>query len=147
MYHLHKPVVEIDGLYYVPVLMSEHDGIEWHDKEKYAIYKEKTDGEVGHTGLVDFVDKIPMFYKFQATRRYVQDLGPVIREETLNGVGGYVYLDCLYIEDTATWSGHSKTLNRWYLLLGRCDWDSNTLEDLERRLYDWAVSEEYEIVG
>ena len=142
MSHLNKKVVEINGQYYKPVLMTEGEFLE---KEMYAVYTTKTSGEIGYTGLVDFVDELPLFEKFQSTRKYVQDLGPVIEDESLDGVGGYVYLDCLYIEDVATWTENVNKLNRWYLLLGRCDWHSNKLEVLEHRLYDWAVREEYEI--
>lgn len=88
------------------------------------------------------------FEQFQATRKHVDDL-----EATLDFVitgdpevpcPGLVYLDALYIEEANdNWTEVQRTEGRYLLVIGRSDWHSSDLEALERRLYDFAVSEGY----
>jgi hypothetical protein len=87
-----------------------------------------------------------MNYKeFVKTKQYHYDLGPIIRDEFVEGIGGVCYLGCLFIEDVATWVGEHKVKTRWYLRIGNQEYDSNVLEVLEQLLYDWAVDEGYKI--
>lgn len=85
------------------------------------------------------------FEQFVNTKRYHYDLGSVIRDECLDGIGGVCYLGCLFIEDVATWVGEHKVNNRWYLRIINQEYDTNLLEVLEQTLYKWAVDEGYEI--
>lgn len=84
------------------------------------------------------------FEQFQATRKACENLGAAINAEFGDTpVGGFTYLDALYIEDTASWTDTVAKPGRYYLLINRSDWFSDDLEPLERRLYDYAVSEDY----
>jgi hypothetical protein len=57
---------------------------------------------------------------------------------------GYLYLGELYIEEVQPhWPDAAKARGKWHLLLDRDDWITDDLETLERKLYDWAVSEGY----
>jgi hypothetical protein len=83
--------------------------------------------------------------QFRATRKPCVDLGAALSEEMLNGVGGLLYCDVLYIEDTTTWTkdapGYGK--GRWYTLIGRVEYQSDDLAVIEERLYDFASREGY----
>jgi hypothetical protein len=59
------------------------------------------------------------------------------------GEEGYRYAGSLIIEDTTTWPEHvNKTkLKRYYLLLGNCEYESDTLETLEEKLYQYYRAE------
>ena len=90
------------------------------------------------------------FEQFQATRTWSEDLAAVLSSDNwANDYGevtpkGNLYLGCLYIEGGQDWwPQDTKDRGDWYLLLGRDEWISNDLTALERRLYDWAVSEGY----
>lgn len=86
------------------------------------------------------------FKAFQATRRAVEDLGQVIRDDSLDGLPGFVYLDKLFIEtNTPAWEGTAAEPYAAMLTLGREQFLSNDLDDLERKLYEFAVSEGYSI--
>jgi hypothetical protein len=93
---------------------------------------------------------------FQASRRYVEDLGEFCRDATLLYVGGYLYLDSFYIDDTSTYAAAIAKGNeswpegispgyvdrgRWHLLIDREEYVSNDLAELERRLFEWALKE------
>jgi hypothetical protein len=75
--------------------------------------------------------------QFIATRREVDDLrregcyGDNLERET----PGFVYHDGLVIEKTPD--------GKFYLFIGNADWLSNDVSELERRLYDFAVREDY----
>jgi hypothetical protein len=84
------------------------------------------------------------FEQFQATRRTVSDLSDAIEDEQLVGAPGLVYLDALFIElRFEDWVGSYANDYAYKLLIGRDDWCSNELEPLERKLYEFAVSEGY----
>jgi hypothetical protein len=87
------------------------------------------------------------FEQFQATKQWSDDLGSVIRDEcfdALTPATGNVYLGCLYIERVGPhWPEDAKAEGEWYLRLNNADWITNDLTALERKLYDWAVSEGY----
>lgn len=139
MRHLDRPVRCLGGRYYKPILDDRG--------ERYAIYLEKTQGELGYTRLLAFVDELPQFELFESSKEYFDDLGPVIEDDQLDGMGGYAYLGCLFIEDSHTWPVRCDSQGRWYLLLGNCEWFSDDLEELERRLFEWSQSEQYDILA
>lgn len=59
------------------------------------------------------------------------------------GVGN-VYIDALFIERVQDhWPENVRCLGAWHLLIGRESWTSDDLNALERRLYEYAVSEGY----
>ena len=85
------------------------------------------------------------FEEFQATGYDCADIGAEISDEMLEGLSGRIYLKSLYIgrwEDdrfgVAPPNGPT-----WMLTLERCDWVSDDLESLERRLWDWAQAAGY----
>jgi hypothetical protein len=91
------------------------------------------------------------FAEFQGTRAWCDDLGEKLKDDSFDPdtpQKGWIYCDALYIEDTRAWTvgtcKHGEG-DRWYLLLNRDEWLSNNLEELERRLYVWALSEGYGI--
>jgi hypothetical protein len=85
------------------------------------------------------------FEEFQASKRHVDDLGKEINCDMGfdNPVPGFLYADSsLYIEKRHEgWHPMVKEEGQYYLLLGRMDWISDNLTDLERRLYEYAVRE------
>ena len=86
------------------------------------------------------------FKEFRATCQYCDDLGAALGDATLAGVHGYLYCDVLFIENTATWcrpdQGDPWGPN-WYAMIGRSEYRSNNLTEIERRLYDFAVAHGY----
>ncbi len=88
------------------------------------------------------------FEQFQATKTNCDDLGEKIPDARWDDepvpAKANIYLDCLYISSVMPhWPEAARKEGNWHLLLGRCEWISDDLESLERRLYDWAVSEGY----
>jgi hypothetical protein len=87
------------------------------------------------------------FEQFQATRTWSDDLSvqiPDVRVDTEPQAKGNVYLGCLYIERIQPdWPDCTKAEGNWYLLLNNAEWITYDLTLLERKLYDWAVSEGY----
>jgi hypothetical protein len=85
------------------------------------------------------------FEQFQATRKQCDNLGEALRDEMLMSEKGLLYCGCLFIEDTNAWPtdapGYSK--GRWYTLIGRSEYQSDDLQSIERKLYEFAVSEGY----
>lgn len=78
---------------------------------------------------------------FLSTRRWSDDLTPHIgygpEERTPKG---YLYLGCLYIEQTDLALGQ-----RWRLTIGNTERLTDDLPALERELYEWAKAEGYEV--
>jgi hypothetical protein len=89
------------------------------------------------------------FEQFQATRKHCNDLGKALgdaRWEDGPAGTGFLYLDALYIEDVPShWPDAAKAQGNHYLILERCEWITDDLESLERRLYEFAVSAGYSI--
>jgi hypothetical protein len=87
------------------------------------------------------------FEQFQATKQWSDDLSvqiPDLRQDTGPQPKGNVYLGCLYIEYVAShWPTEAKAQGEWYLILSNQEWITDDLTALERKLYDWAVSEGY----
>lgn len=82
------------------------------------------------------------FEGFLDSKRLVLDLGIELREETLIGRAGWVYMSRYYIERTPvvfTQTNHATFLGT--LMLGRNEWVSSDLRDLEQKLYAYMVEE------
>ena len=86
------------------------------------------------------------FEQFQNTRQWCEDLstrlpGEVLREDSK----GYVYCGSFFIEDATAWPesapGHGQ--GHWFTVIGRAEYQSDDLEQIERQLYGFAVSEGY----
>ena len=88
------------------------------------------------------------FEQFQATKTHCDDLGAKLSdarwEDEPVPAKGNLYLDALYIEAIQPhWPEAARKEGKWHLLIGRDEWITDDLESLERRLYDFAVSEGY----
>jgi len=89
------------------------------------------------------------FAAFQATRTHgnLCELAGIDHEEIASPTNpghatGYVYLGKLWIEDvTDAWPADARERGTHYLMLGNCEYVSNDLELLERRLYEYARDE------
>ncbi len=85
------------------------------------------------------------FEEFQTTRQHCTDLGAKLSDSMWDnepkGIGN-IYVKCLYIEHIQPhWPDSAKSRGQWHLILGRDEWISNDLSMLERKLYEFAVSE------
>jgi hypothetical protein len=87
------------------------------------------------------------FEEFVSTRKYCENIGDAIRDECLEGIGGYLYLGCLFIEDVRTWNGKDNTVKYigWlYSYIEDYEYNSNNLEEIEKELYMWALRNGYD---
>jgi hypothetical protein len=85
------------------------------------------------------------FEQFQATRTWCEDLSGIADWwDEGEKPKGNLYIGCLLIEHVEPdWPQEARDEGEWHLLLNNCEWITNDLTALERRLYDWAVSEGY----
>jgi hypothetical protein len=85
--------------------------------------------------------------RFRASRKEHKSLGPILNDDLLNDIEGYTYLnDTLFIEKMyMTRDRGGKRIRLYYLLLANCDYISSNLQDLEEKLCEWVLSEEYTI--
>ncbi len=87
------------------------------------------------------------FAEFQATGRDAPDLGAFLRDFGIDepDARGRIYLKSLFLEDTSTWPETlpGKSRGRWYTLIGRSEFESDDLAEIERTLYRFAISEGY----
>lgn len=86
------------------------------------------------------------FEEFQATRTRCEDLGKALRDCVWDNDpapgSGYLYKGDLLIEDVKDhWAEETKIRGKYQLLIGHMVHISNDLAELERRLYDFAISE------
>lgn len=83
------------------------------------------------------------FEQFRATRKFVGNV-----EEICDGYDaepGYVYNDALVITiANGTWGEEARNKGAFSLVLANTDFLSDDLQDLERRLYDWACGETFD---
>jgi len=86
------------------------------------------------------------FAEFQASRQWHDNL-EAANPDAFGSKAGYGYLrNELYIEDVASWNDPARLAHgRWYLCIANVEWQGNDLEELEQRLYRWAVREGYGI--
>lgn len=86
------------------------------------------------------------FDQFRATGKDCADLGGALDDGMWDGIEpgrGRLYLDQLYIEERPVAGWPNGRPERWSLLLGRDDWLSDDLIELEWRLYQFALTEGY----
>lgn len=74
------------------------------------------------------------FEEFQATRHHTDDIGRDADFDLGEIQSGYLYESDLHIFDMPD--------GRFLLVIGREEWISETLEPLERRLWEWSEDEE-----
>jgi hypothetical protein len=80
------------------------------------------------------------FADFRATGKDFDGIVPHYREEPARG---RMYLDSLIIEKKPLTGWPNGRPEEWSLLLGNNDWLTDDLEELERRLFAFAVAEGY----
>ena len=90
------------------------------------------------------------FEQFQSTRTHCDDLGAALNDAIFDADGhkgiGNLYLGCLYIERVQDWWPQAaRDHGDWCLLIERDQWISHDLVALERRLYEFALSEGYTV--
>lgn len=71
---------------------------------------------------------------FLATSRAVKDLGEELKEETLLGVRGFLFMDQWWIQ-------YSARDNEYRTMLGRCEYIGG-IEEVTSRLYLYVAGEE-----
>lgn len=80
--------------------------------------------------------------EFRSNREFCDDLGARLRDSRWDGAPpaqGWLYLDCLYIEQVQDhWPEEAKKEGKWSLTLERDEYISDDLPMLEQKLYDWA---------
>ncbi len=86
------------------------------------------------------------FEQFQATKTHCDDIGAAISDARWEHepvpAKGNLYLGELYIEEVLPhFSPEMKHQGKWYLTIHRDEWVSDDLEDLERKLYEFAKDE------
>ena len=94
---------------------------------------------------VNFFNQEKLFKAFQSTRKYKKDSEPYHGDHVMEG---YAYLDsyedflaeCLSIEING--NEEWKTDDKYGLLMDRSTLTSDNLEELERRLFKYAMSED-----
>lgn len=89
------------------------------------------------------------FEAFMASRRYYDNLhvplGDTHDDWLTRPNPGYVYCGNLYIEKiTEDWPADARAKGQWQLLLTNESYISNNLAELERRLYEYAISAGYD---
>ena len=75
------------------------------------------------------------FKQFQSTKTWYNDLSKTaLSDASLEDVSGYLYVNSLYMDASAP-SGP------YHLQIGRDEWLSDSLEELERKLYEYGCDE------
>jgi hypothetical protein len=88
--------------------------------------------------------------QFRASRQWCDDLGAKLKDASFEQDGkkarGWIYLDALFIERVENdWPEATRRRGDWHLILGNAEYISFDIFELERRLFDWAVSEGYDV--
>lgn len=90
------------------------------------------------------------FHEFVATREETDDVAAFLPQLGLDFYNGpqpaFVYCrdsgSGYVIEKVADhWPEEAKAKGKFFLVIGNCDWISNDLDDLERKLYDFVRSD------
>lgn len=88
------------------------------------------------------------FEQFLATKTSCDDIGEAISADmgVTDPVTGNLYLGCLYIEARQDWwPEDARKAGAWYLMLENTQFISDDLEMLERKLFDYAVANGYDL--
>jgi len=96
----------------------------------------------GAKRMVEMIKGPMTFPEFQSTRRdaTLEDLDRVSYTYTPKETPkAFIYIDELVIEDTSTWTNNPP--KQYYLLIGNQQYFRDSLEPLERILYEYADSE------
>ena len=57
---------------------------------------------------------------------------------------GFMYMGTLYVERVQdTWPDKAREQGDWYLIIGNCEYITKTIEPLEQKLFEFALSEGY----
>jgi hypothetical protein len=86
------------------------------------------------------------FEEFKATRHVVPNLAAAHPEcFGYEGRPGFLYLGtCLFIEIAGPlWPAKAREQGGFYLILNNDEYISDNLDELEKKLFDWAQSEGY----
>lgn len=83
------------------------------------------------------------FERFQATRAWRANLADALPYEPIcQPAEGNLYCGALFIlKVTPDYPERTRARGGWHLIIGNCEWVSDDLAQLERQLYDFAVSE------
>jgi hypothetical protein len=88
------------------------------------------------------------FTEFQATKQETNDLGTTLSDALWDNeppARGLIYLGVFFIDEVmAHWPEAARKQGKWHLLLERDEWISDNLAELEKRLYDFAISAGYD---
>jgi hypothetical protein len=88
------------------------------------------------------------FDEFRATGVDCDDLGAALNDGMWDGIEpgrGRLYLGQLYIERKPVAGWPNMVGQEWMLVLGRDDWLSDDLVELEQLLYQFAIEEGYDL--
>ena len=90
------------------------------------------------------------FEQFLATKKLSANLAADIPhncwDEAAGTPEGYTYMGSLYIERVLPhWPEAARKRGGWYLIIGNCEYITPTIEPLERKLFEFALSEGYTI--
>jgi hypothetical protein len=85
------------------------------------------------------------FEQFQASRKRSECLQEELSSHLFGELDcGYIYLGALHIDEVAPhWPDRTRAKGKWHLIIGREEWVTDDLESLERKLYEFALSEDY----
>jgi hypothetical protein len=88
------------------------------------------------------------FEAFRSSKKFVRDLGERLQDESLKGMAGFLYLDALWIQNTTYWPKDAPGFGRgvWFTQIGRAEYQSDSLVEIERHLYQFAVSEGHALI-
>ena len=90
--------------------------------------------------------RVMSFEEWSAQRRYVRNLGveSTVRDEALDDCVGLIYPNGYYIEhwvDDRKGIAPPNNIPVWLLTIGNQQFDSGNLNEVERRLYAYAVAD------
>src|SRR5262245_27362270 len=88
--------------------------------------------------------------EFRASREWSDNLGKFFADmrwdDEPTPAKGWVYLGALYIEEVAPhWPNETRKAGKWHLLISNCSLVTDNLTKLEERLYEFALSEGFEL--
>jgi hypothetical protein len=85
------------------------------------------------------------FQEFQNSRQWTDNLAKAAADDLLAGCGGWLYCEGqLWIEDTSSWPSESPGFGKgkWYTRIVDREYQSDSLVDCERPLFEFATSEQ-----